>query len=190
MKFCSNCGSSLLTFRVPSGDNRPRYVCDACGIIHYQNPKIVAGCISEWQGKVLLCRRGIEPRYGKWTLPAGFMENGESSAAAAAREAYEEANAVVEQLSLYGVYSLPYISQVYLMFRGLLKNGDASVGHETLEVNLFTEEDIPWQELAFTVVKDTLQRYFEERRRGVYSVHTVDVSRGSNGGIALHRYDQ
>ncbi|MGB2971554.1 MAG: NUDIX hydrolase, partial [Candidatus Competibacter sp.] len=112
MKFCSQCGASV-TLRVPVGDNLPRYVCDACDTIHYLNPKVVAGCILEWQDRVLLCRRAIEPRYGLWTLPAGFMENGESTLAAAAREALEEAHAEGENLRLYGVYSLLHVSQVY-----------------------------------------------------------------------------
>lgn len=188
MKFCNQCGSAEMSFHIPEGDNRSRYVCSACGIIHYQNPRIVAGCIPEWEGKILLCRRGIEPRYGLWTLPAGFMENGESSAAAAAREAQEEANATVDDLQLYGVYSLPHISQVYLMFRGRLRDGQAGVGHETLEIGLFAEEDVPWDQLAFTVVEDTLRLYFAERRQGVYGVHTVDIDRHADGALVLRRY--
>ena len=140
MNFCSQCGAAVRLL-VPAGDNRPRHVCETCGVIHYQNPKIVAGCIPEWQGQVLLCRRAIEPRYGLWTLPAGFMENGESAVAAALREAQEEANAVVENPRLYGLYSLIHVSQVYLMFLGQLKEGFASAGEETLEVRLFAEAE-------------------------------------------------
>jgi ADP-ribose pyrophosphatase YjhB (NUDIX family) len=163
-------------------------VCDACDSVHYQNPKIVAGCIPQWQGKVLLCRRSIEPRYGLWTLPAGFMENNESTVQAAAREALEEANAVVENLRLYAVYSLTHISQVYLMFRGDLREGQASAGHESLEVRLFDEEDMPWREMAFPVIGETLARYYEERRNGCYTLHMGDITRDSTGKVYIRRY--
>lgn len=188
MKYCNECGSSALNLRIPAGDNRHRHVCDACGAIHYQNPKIVVGCIPEWEGRILLCRRSIEPRYGYWTLPAGFMETGESAVQAAAREALEEANAVVDDLILYGLYSLLHISQVYLMFRGRLRQGQASVGAETLEVGLFREEEIPWQELAFPVVHETLKRYFEERRAGHYHLHMGDFNRDASGKLSIRRY--
>jgi ADP-ribose pyrophosphatase YjhB (NUDIX family) len=188
VKFCSDCGSGRLAFRIPEGDNLPRHVCDDCGSIHYQNPRIIAGCIPQWEGRVLLCRRAIEPRYGLWTLPAGFMENGESTPAAAAREALEEANAQLDDLSLYGVYSLPYINQVYMIFRGLLRDGIASAGHETLEVAFFDRTSTPWDRLAFTVVRDSLQQYFREYEEGAFRVHTVDVRRSADGGIQLQRY--
>jgi ADP-ribose pyrophosphatase YjhB (NUDIX family) len=187
VKFCCQCGATV-TLRIPSDDTLPRHICDACGTIHYQNPKIVAGCIPEWRGKILLCRRAIEPRYGYWTLPAGFMENGESTVAAAAREAMEEAGAVVENLVLYGMYSLTHISQVYLMFRCHLKEGYASAGHESLEVRLFAEQDIPWRELAFPVVQETLKRYFEERSLGSFRLHMGDIARGTDGRISIIRY--
>ena len=189
MKYCSNCGDSV-AMKIPAGDNRERHVCDTCDTIHYQNPKIVAGCVPIWQEKVLLCRRAIQPRYGLWTLPAGFMENGESTAQAAARETLEEANAVVENLTLYGLYNLVHISQVYLMFRGDLKDGQASAGEESLEVGLFTEDEIPWQELAFPVVKETLQRYFEERQHGIYQVHAGDILRNNDGGVVIRRHNR
>lgn len=187
MNFCSQCGSSV-TLRVPSGDHRPRYVCDTCGHVHYQNPKIVAGCIPEWRDRILLCRRAIEPRYGLWTLPAGFMENSESAVAAAARETLEEANAVVEHLTLYGLYSLLHVSQVYLMFRGQLKDGAASAGEESLEVELFAEDEIPWEQLAFTVVQETLRQYFADRRTGVFTLHVGDIIRESDQRFQIHRY--
>lgn len=192
MKFCSQCGSPVIS-RIPPGDQRPRYVCDACDVVHYQNPKIVAGCIPEWQDRILLCRRAIEPRYGLWTLPAGFMENGESAVMAAARETLEEANAVVEHLTLYGLYSLLHVSQVYLMFRGQLKDGVASAGEESLEVALFAEHEIPWEQLAFTVVHETLRQYFADRRTGTFTLHVGDISRESNQGLSnqgfrIHRY--
>ena len=187
MKFCSQCGAPV-GLNVPSGDNRPRHVCETCGTIHYQNPKIVAGCIPEWQGQILLCRRAIEPRYGLWTLPAGFMENGESAVTAALREALEEANAVVENPTLYGLYSLTHVSQVYLMFRGQLKDGAASPGEESLEVRLFAEDEIPWDELAFTVVRETLHQYFAESRSGVFSLHIGDILREPDHQFRVHRY--
>ncbi len=187
MNFCSQCGAAV-RLRVPAGDNRPRYVCETCGVIHYQNPKIVAGCIPEWQGQILLCRRAIEPRYGLWTLPAGFMENGESAVAAALREAQEEANAVVENPRLYGLYSLIHVSQVYLMFLGQLKEGFASAGEETLEVRLFTEAEIPWDELAFTVVRETLCQYFAERRNNGFNLHVGDIIREPDDQFRIHRY--
>lgn len=188
MNFCSHCGAASLRWLIPEGDNRPRHVCEQCGTVHYQNPKIVAGCILEWRGSVLLCRRGIEPRHGLWTLPAGFMENGEGAVAAAQREALEEANAVGDDLHLYGVYSLPHISQVYLLYRGMLRGGEASVGEETLEVGLFDEHSIPWGELAFSIVQDALRNYFPERRQGCFQLHSVDIHRQADGGVAIQRY--
>ena len=186
MKFCSQCGAPV-SVRVPAGDNRPRHVCDACDTIHYQNPKIVAGCIPEWENRILLCRRAIEPRYGLWTLPAGFMENHESAVTAAAREALEEANAVVENLSLYGVYSLLHVSQVYLMFRGQLREGQASPGEESLEVCFYAEHEIPWEDIAFTVVRETLEQYFAERRAGAFHLHVGDIIREADQ-FRIHRY--
>ena len=188
MKFCSHCGAGELSWRVPAGDNRSRHVCEQCGTVHYQNPRIVAGCILEWQGRVLLCRRSIEPRYGLWTLPAGFMENGEGAVAAARREALEEANAVGEDLQLYGVYSLPHISQVYLLYRGVLQGGEASAGEETLEVELFEEAGVPWGELAFTVVQDALAHYFPERRAGAFRLHSADIHRDRDGRVSIRRF--
>jgi ADP-ribose pyrophosphatase YjhB (NUDIX family) len=167
---------------------RGRHVCDTCDTIHYQNPKIVAGCVPVWHDRILLCRRAIEPRYGLWTLPAGFMENGESTVQAAARETLEEANAIVENLTLYGLYNLIHINQVYLMFRGDLKDGQASAGEESLEVDLFSEQNIPWRELAFPVVRETLERYFEERRAGIYRVHAGDIIRKTDGSVLIRRH--
>jgi len=165
VKFCSNCGESV-ALRIPEGDNRERYVCDNCHTIHYQNPNIVAGCIPEWDGRILLCKRAIEPRYGLWTLPAGFMENGETTEQAAMRETREEAGAIVEITELYGLFSIPHISQVYMLYHGQLVEGEYNPGAESLECRLFDEHDIPWDKLAFPVVKETLERYFSDRRRG------------------------
>ena len=161
MKFCNQCGSTV-DFLIPEGDNMPRHVCSHCGLIHYQNPKLVAGCIPEWQDRILLCRRAIEPRYGLWTIPAGFMENEETTLEAAARETHEEATAQVTNLSLYTMYNLPHINQVYLMFRGELVRGYASPGAESLEVALMDEKEIPWEEIAFPVIKESLKLYFKD----------------------------
>jgi ADP-ribose pyrophosphatase YjhB (NUDIX family) len=164
VRFCSTCGAGV-TLRIPEGDNRQRFVCDECQTIHYQNPKIVAGCIPEWQGRILLCKRAIEPRYGLWTLPAGFMENGETTEQAAMRETWEEARARVDISSLYSLFSIPHISQVYMIFRGEITNGIFEAGHETLECDLFDEQDIPWDRLAFPVVSETLKRYYQDKRQ-------------------------
>ncbi len=174
MKYCSNCGAEL-SYKIPAGDNRRRYVCGACKIIHYQNPKIVAGCIPEWEDKILLCRRAIEPRYGLWTVPAGFMENGETVVQAAARETREETHAEVEITSLYSVFSLPHISQVYMFFRGRLRTLNFGRSAESLEVRLFGEEDIPWDALAFRVVDETLQHYFRDCAQGTYTLHVGSI---------------
>jgi len=163
--------------QVPDGDNRPRFVCASCRVIHYQNPKMVVGCIPEWEDRILLCRRAIEPRRGLWTLPAGFMENGETAQAGAARETLEEANARVQVDSLYTVFNLPHIDQVYLLFRGRLLDLDFGPGEESLEVELFRERDVPWDRLAFQVVHETLQLYFTDRANGGYRTHTGDIVR-------------
>lgn len=171
-KYCTECGSGV-SQRIPQGDNRQRHVCDQCGHVHYENPKVVAGSIPEWQGKILLCRRAIEPRYGLWTLPAGFMENGETTVEAAARETLEEAGARVEITRLFAMFSLPHISQVYVMYNARLPTPDYAAGEESLEVALFDERDIPWQQLAFPVIGETLRRYFADRHNGMLTVHTA-----------------
>ena len=174
MNYCQSCGSPV-DLSIPKGDNRQRHVCSSCGDIHYQNPKIVAGCLPVWEDKVLLCKRSIDPRYGYWTLPAGFMENGETLEQAASRESIEEANAVLEGLQLYTVISLPHISQVYMMFLANLKNTDFHPGEESLETALFTEDEIPWDSLAFKTINSTLQSFFEDRRTGEFSLRTSTI---------------
>lgn len=176
MKYCGNCGAPV-ELRIPAGDDRQRYICAACGSIHYQNPKLVVGCLAELGDRILLCRRAIEPRLGFWTLPAGFMENGETVEEAAVRETAEEARARVEILSLFSVVSLPHIDQVYMLFRGRLQDDDFAPGHETLEACLFREEDIPWDELAFSSIAQTLDRYFKDRGKGFYQLHTLTIRR-------------
>ena len=167
MNYCSQCGAKV-SLRIPEGDNLPRHVCDSCGTIHYSNPNIVAGCIAVWDDKVLLARRGIQPRLGLWTIPAGFMENHETIAQAAARETREEACAEVINQELYAVHNIPHISQVYIIYRGDLGSEDFAPGEESLETGLFAEDEIPWDEMAFPVVVRTLKRFFDDRRTGVF----------------------
>jgi ADP-ribose pyrophosphatase YjhB (NUDIX family) len=174
IKFCNSCGSAVV-HRIPEGDSLHRAVCDACGTIQYQNPKIVVGCVPTYGERILICKRAIEPRYGLWTLPAGFMENEESASQGAAREALEEANAHVEIEDLYTVYSIPHISQVYMMFRAKLLDPDVSPGLESLEVKLATEDEIPWDQLAFTMVRRTLEHFIADRRTGVFVPRFGDI---------------
>ena len=177
MKFCSQCGNPV-TLRVPEGDNLPRYICDACQTIHYQNPNIVTGSIPVLGDKILLCRRAIEPRYGLWTLPAGFMENAETLEQAAMRESMEEARANVHLDQLYTVFSLPHVNQVYVMFRATLLDENFSAGPESLEVRLFSEDEIPWHELSFKTIYHTLKYFFEDRRRGEFILRSHQIERG------------
>jgi len=176
VNFCPCCASPLVE-RVPPGDDRPRHVCDACGAIHYSNPKIVAGCVPTWEHRVLMCRRAIAPRKGLWTLPAGFMENGETTQAAAAREALEEANARVEVGDLYRYINIPRISQVYVLFLARLLDDAVTPGAESLEVELMTEQQIPWAEIAFPSIEVTLRHFFAERREGAFTTRVLDVER-------------
>ncbi|MGD8558088.1 MAG: NUDIX hydrolase [Gammaproteobacteria bacterium] len=171
MNYCSQCGSTV-NLKIPEGDNLRRYVCDNCGTIHYQNPKIVAGSIPEWEDQILLCRRAIEPRYGYWTLPAGFMENNETTQQAALRETLEEANADVEIIDLYALFNIPHISQVYMLFRARLTDLQFKPGTESLEVRLFREQEIPWDELAFPVMHETLIRYYKDRQQEAFQLQT------------------
>ena len=174
MNFCSACGGPV-TLRIPPGDNRERFVCERCGAIHYVNPKIVTGCLPVHDDAVLLCRRGIEPRKGLWTLPAGFLELGETTLEGALRETWEEARAKVESDGLYTVFNLPHISQVYLFYRAHLAADNFAAGDETTDVRLFQEQDIPWAELAFPVITNTLRHYFADRQRGEYPVRVEDI---------------
>lgn len=176
MNFCSECGSDVI-HTIPDGDNRLRHVCLQCNTIHYQNPKMVVGCLPEWEDKILLCKRAIEPQYGLWTLPAGFMENNETTQQGALRETMEEAGARVEIQHLFTLYNLPYISQVYLMFRARLLDLDFAAGPESLEVRLFSEDEIPWDQIAFRTIEQTLRLYFADRRNGAFGFHIGDIER-------------
>lgn len=149
MNYCSNCGHSPLAFRCPEGDNFQRFICDNCGVIHYQNPKIVCGAIAMWENKVLLCRRAIEPRKGKWNLPAGYMENNETLMQAASREVWEEAKARITIQRLHTVFNILHVNQVYFLFLAQLTEPVFAEGIETLESKLFALDEIPWDELAF-----------------------------------------
>ncbi len=172
MNFCSHCGSADIAVKVPEGDNRPRYVCANCQTIHYSNPKIVTGCLPVWEDKVLLAKRSIEPRLGYWNVPGGYMENGETVEEGAGREVLEETMAKVQISHLHAVYSIPHINQVYMHFIGLLPGPEAfGAGDESLEVRLFREEEIPWEEIAFTSSVFTLEHYFADRKRGRYELH-------------------
>ncbi len=175
IKFCTQCASPV-QLRIPAGDNLPRHVCPGCGHIHYENPRLVVGCVSEWEGAILLCRRAIEPRYGLWTLPAGFMENGETTAEAAARETLEEACAEIVVGEPFTMVNIPHINQVHLFYRGSLKLPEFGAGEESLDAALVPEAEIPWDDLAFRSVTLCLQRYFADRRRGRFGFHTADLN--------------
>jgi ADP-ribose pyrophosphatase YjhB (NUDIX family) len=170
MKFCSSCGHTV-TLRTPDGDHLPRHVCDACGVVHYLNPKVVVGCVPEYDGRILLCRRAIEPRYGFWTIPAGFMENGETTQEGARRETREEALADVEIGSLLAVVHVLHADQVHVMFRARLLAPSFDATPESLEVKLCEEAEVPWHDMAFRSVEFALRRYFEDRRKGVEDHH-------------------
>jgi ADP-ribose pyrophosphatase YjhB (NUDIX family) len=174
MLYCSQCGAPV-SVQTPPGDHLPRHVCSRCGTIHYQNPKLVVGCVVEWEDRILLCRRAIEPRHGLWTLPAGFMENSETTAQAAARETWEEACARVELGPLFSLVDVPHISQVHLFYRGRLLGGVHAPGAESLETALYAEEEIPWAELAFRSVTFTLRAYLADRRSGSFGMHTTSL---------------
>ena len=187
MKFCSSCGSAV-ELKIPESDNRPRFICVSCEEVHYQNPKVVTGCIPEWQDKILICKRAIEPRKNLWTLPAGFMENGETVQEGAARESLEEANAVMQDMRLFSVYSIPHISQVYVFYVGTVKEGEASPGAESFETEFVAEEEIPWDDLAFPVVRETLKLYYEDKRQGKFLTHYGDILKQSDGSIIVANY--
>ena len=175
MNFCSHCGAPV-SLKVPPGDNLPRHICEACGTIHYQNPKVVVGTIATWEDKILMCRRAIEPRYGMWTLPAGFMENNETSGEAALRETLEEAGARVELGPMFTFVDLPHISQIHIIYRAKLLHLDFNPGEESLEAALVSEAEIPWNEIAFRSIDYTLKCFFEDRRSGKFDLHSIALS--------------
>ena len=174
MKFCNLCAGPL-ALQIPEDDERERHVCQNCGHIHYINPKVIVGCLPTVGDRILMCKRAIEPRHGKWTLPAGFMENGETSAAGAARETWEEAAAKAISLELYRIFDVPHISQVYLFYRCGIENDEFGVGPESLESALFSEDEIPWDELAFPTVRELLTEFLEDRKTGQYPVRNTVI---------------
>jgi ADP-ribose pyrophosphatase YjhB (NUDIX family) len=176
MKFCSKCGGEV-DERIPEGDDRLRHICNNCDTIHYINPRVIVGCVVEHESKILLCKRAIEPRSGLWTLPAGFMENGETTLQGAARETWEEARAVVIDQQFYRLFDVPDISQVYMFYRARLVDGAFGVGPESVEVRLFSEEEIPWREIAFPVVYHTLREYFHDRDKQDWPVRVSAINR-------------
>jgi ADP-ribose pyrophosphatase YjhB (NUDIX family) len=176
MNFCSNCGTRVV-LKVPEGDFLPRHVCENCGTIHYQNPKVVVGSVPEFEGRILLCKRGIEPRHGFWTIPAGFMENDETLEAGAAREAKEEALIDVEIGSLLLVANVTHARQVHIFFRSRMRTPAFGVTHESLEVKLVDEKDIPWDDLAFPSTDYALRRFIEDRAAGVERHHVAEMRR-------------
>lgn len=175
MKFCSHCGSDAIAHTIPTGDNRLRHVCGTCGHIFYENPRVVCGALPVWEDKILLCRRAIEPRLGFWTLPAGYMENGETTEQAALRETHEEAQARLNIDGLYTIYNLPHISQVYFFYRGQLVDGQHSAGFESLDTELFTPAQIPWDELAFPTIEKTLKYYLNDIKTQAFPIRVIDL---------------
>lgn len=174
IKHCKACGAET-RYAIPADDNRERATCSVCGTIHYENPLNVVGTLPVWGDQVLLCRRNIEPRHGYWTLPAGFMELGETLAQGAVRETEEEAGARIELQGLYTVLNVVRVGQVHFFYRARLLDTDFAPGPESIEARLFAEEELPWEELAFRTVKETLLRYFEDRRRGQFELHCADI---------------
>lgn len=175
IKYCCTCAAPV-RLAIPVGDSLPRHVCDACGAIHYRNPRLVVGALPVWEDKVLLCRRAIEPRHGFWTLPAGFMENGESVAAAATRETEEEAGARIALDEVFTMISVPHINQVHLIYRARLLDLNFAPGEESLEVALFEEADIPWDDIAFRTISMTLRYFFTDRAQGEFHFHTESIA--------------
>ena len=176
IKHCKNCGTAVV-YRIPDdGDTRERAVCPACNTIHYENPLTVVGTVRYWGDQVLLCKRNIGPRWGEWTLPAGFMELDETTAQGAARETDEEAGAEFEMEDLFSILNVVRVGQVHLFYRARLLSTRFNPGHETIEARLFTEAEIPWDEIAFRTVKETLEHYFDDRRKGQFSIHQVDIA--------------
>lgn len=175
INYCRNCGSPVV-HRVPDdGDTRERAVCPQCATIHYENPLNVVGTVPHLGERVLLCKRNIEPRKGKWTLPAGFMELNETTSEGAARETVEEAGALFEMEALFSVLNVARVGQVHLFYTARLLADHFDPGHETMEARLFTEADIPWDEIAFRTVKETLEHYFADRRKGALVMHVIDI---------------
>ena len=177
MNYCPVCGSSEVSLKIPDGDNRERYVCSNCGAIHYTNPNVVVGTIPSYEDKILLCKRGIEPRYGLWTLPAGFLENGESMSDGAKRETKEETQADVEMGMIYSIFNIPQINQIYVIHLAKLKDLTFGPTSESLDVQLFDKDEIPYDELAFPFVSKTINYYFDDFKSKDFSLRVKDIVR-------------
>ncbi|SDI71950.1 NUDIX hydrolase [Pseudomonas panipatensis] len=178
-RFCPACGSANLARRTPAGDTHQRLLCDACGYVHYENPRVITGCIIERDGRYLLCQRGIPPRVGTWTLPAGFMENGETTEQAALREVWEESGVRAEILSPYSIFSVPTISEVYIIFRAIALEETGQYGPETLDYRFFAADEIPWDAIYYPAIRQILERYIAERRAGVYGIYMGNDDSGT-----------
>jgi ADP-ribose pyrophosphatase YjhB (NUDIX family) len=174
IKYCRACGT-VVDYRVPAEDNRERAVCPACGTVHYENPLNVVGTVPVWGDRLLLCQRAIEPRYGFWTLPAGFLELGESTAQGAVRETDEEAGASIELGALFSVLNVVRVGQVHLFYLATMTSPALAPGSESLQARLFREDEVPWEEIAFRTVRETLRYFFDDRRRGRFGVHCADI---------------
>jgi len=174
IRHCKTCGGAT-DYRVPADDNRERATCTVCGTVHYENPLNVVGSLPVWRDQVLLCRRAIEPRHGLWTLPAGFLELGETTEQGALRETAEEAGARVKLLGLYTVLNVVRVGQVHLFYRAELLDADFAPGSESLEVRLFREDELPWEQIAFRTVGETLRHYYADRARGRFELHCGDI---------------
>lgn len=174
IKYCPMCGS-IVSHEIPADDDRLRHVCHSCGNVQYENPKLVVGCIPEWEDRILFCRRDIEPRKGKWTLPAGFMENNETAAAGAVRETWEEARVRVRIVAPYRLYDLPFVNQVYFMFRAQMTSPEFQTTPESSEIRLLHEQDVPWDHIAFPVIRETLKSFFEDRKRGRFEFLNLEL---------------
>lgn len=177
MKFCSHCGHHLIQI-TPPHDNRLRHVCEACGTVHYQNPTVITGCVAEWQGQILLCQRAIAPGVGSWTVPAGYMEIGETMEQAALREAREETGADIEIDCLYSVFDIKHMNQVYIIYRGRLRSPQFAPGEECQDVRLFSPADIPWDQLFYPAIGDLLQRFKDDLESGCSSLYTGSFETG------------
>lgn len=176
MKFCPEC-SAPVTLIIPEGDNRHRFVCNSCESIHYQNPKIIVGCIVEHEDQILLCKRAIEPRHGLWTIPAGFLENNETTTEGAKRETFEETLADVTGLELFCLYNIPHISQLYMIYRSQMLEHQFGPTLESSEVSLVSENEVPWDEIAFPVVTASLKHYFKQRSKGQFKLVIDKIDR-------------
>lgn len=175
IKHCKNCGTAVV-YRLPDdGDTKERAVCPSCVTVHYENPLNVVGTVPHFGDRVLLCKRNIEPRHGKWTLPAGFMELHETLAQGAARETVEEAGAQFELEDLFSIVNVAPVGQVHFFYRARLTSDQFNPGFETIEARLFEEHEVPWDEIAFKTVKETLRRYFADRKQGQFAFHSIDI---------------